>query len=66
VHCWHGSDRTGTLVAAYRTVFQGWEVEETVDEMMFGGFGHHSMFDNLPKLQRETDRVAVKRAVSAD
>ena len=24
IHCLHGSDRTGTVVAAYRIVFQGW------------------------------------------
>lgn len=24
VHCWHGSDRTGIVAAAYRIVFQQW------------------------------------------
>ena len=24
VHCWHGSDRTGIVCAAYRIVIQGW------------------------------------------
>jgi protein tyrosine/serine phosphatase len=24
IHCWHGSDRTGATVAAYRIVFQNW------------------------------------------
>ena len=31
IHCWHGSDRTGTVVAAYRIVFNG-RVGEDADE----------------------------------
>ena len=27
VHCWHGSDRTGTIIAMYRLVFENWTKE---------------------------------------
>ena len=41
VHCWHGSDRTGAVVAVYRLVFQGWTKEQAVDELVNGGYGFH-------------------------
>ncbi len=37
VHCQHGADRTGTMVAAYRVVVQGWTKESAVREMTAGG-----------------------------
>lgn len=41
VHCWHGSDRTGVVVALYRMVFQAWSREKAIDEFMNGGYGYH-------------------------
>ncbi|MHC1778023.1 MAG: dual specificity protein phosphatase family protein [Lentimicrobium sp.] len=41
VHCLHGSDRTGCLVAVYRMVQSGWTREEAIDEFLNGGFGYH-------------------------
>jgi protein tyrosine/serine phosphatase len=61
VHCQHGSDRTGTMVAAYRVVVQGWSKPEAVDEMRGGPFGFHEVFANLPRFLREMD-VAKLRA----
>ncbi len=49
VHCQHGADRTGTMVAAYRILVQGWEVERAIVEMTRGPFGFHRIFHNLPK-----------------
>ena len=28
IHCYHGSDRTGTSVAMYRIIFEDWSIEE--------------------------------------
>jgi protein tyrosine phosphatase (PTP) superfamily phosphohydrolase (DUF442 family) len=48
VHCRHGSDRTGTMCAAYRIVAQGWPRNEAIDEMRRGGYGfHYNYFQNL-------------------
>lgn len=41
VHCWHGSDRTGLVVAAWRITAQGWTADAAADELQHGGFGHH-------------------------
>lgn len=61
VHCQHGSDRTGTMVAAYRVVMQGWTKQEAVQEMRRGPFGFHAMFSNLPHFLRELDVLRVRR-----
>ena len=33
VHCKHGADRTGTMVAFYRILFEGWSKDEAIREM---------------------------------
>ena len=33
VHCHHGEDRTGVMVAAYRVAVQGWSVTKALREM---------------------------------
>jgi protein tyrosine/serine phosphatase len=56
VHCLHGSDRTGTVIAAYRIGVQGWSKEKAIDEFVNGGFGYHSFwFPNLPRLLESID-----------
>jgi len=47
VHCKHGSDRTGSFVAAYRIVVQGWTHQDALNEMLQPRFGFHSVFKNL-------------------
>lgn len=61
VHCWHGSDRTGIVCAAYRIVMQGWKSEKALEELMDERFGHHrSYYSNLAELIRTTDWKAFK------
>ena len=61
VHCWHGSDRTGIVVAAYRIVFQNWSVEAAEKEFREERFGYHEFwYENLLKLLRETDWIAMR------
>ena len=56
IHCWHGSDRTGTVVAAYRIVFNGRDVETAIAEMCEKQYGHHAgIYANLPELLRSID-----------
>lgn len=60
VHCQHGSDRTGTMVAIYRIAVQGWSKERALDEMVNGGYGFHPMWKNLRRYIRALDIAAVK------
>ncbi len=55
IHCHHGSDRTGAVIAMYRIVFQGWSKEEAINEMTNGGYGFHKIYSNIPKLIRKID-----------
>jgi protein tyrosine phosphatase (PTP) superfamily phosphohydrolase (DUF442 family) len=48
VHCQHGADRTGTMIAVYRIAVQGWSKTEAIREMTEGGFGFHWIWINLP------------------
>ncbi|HET7451472.1 MAG TPA: tyrosine-protein phosphatase, partial [Thermoanaerobaculia bacterium] len=49
IHCHHGADRTGAMVALYRVVVQGWSKEEAVREMNEGGYHHSSLWRNLDR-----------------
>jgi protein tyrosine/serine phosphatase len=65
IHCWHGSDRTGTISALYRIVFQNWAKEDAIDELMHGGFGYHAIYKNIPEFIRQTDINDIKQRVFA-
>jgi protein tyrosine phosphatase (PTP) superfamily phosphohydrolase (DUF442 family) len=60
LHCRHGSDRTGLVVAAYRVVFQGWSKEDAKNEMINGGYGFHKVWKNIPKMVDRLDAEALK------
>jgi protein tyrosine/serine phosphatase len=60
VHCQHGSDRTGTMVALYRIVVQGWSKEAALDEMTEGGYGFHPLWRNLRRYVMQLDVDALK------
>jgi protein tyrosine/serine phosphatase len=47
IHCHHGSDRTGLIVAMYKIVFCNASKAEAIDEMVNGGFGFHKLYDNI-------------------
>ncbi len=64
VHCWHGSDRTGSVVAAYRIVFQNWTPAAALDELRHGGYGYHERtFPNIMKLFETLDAADLRRRV---
>lgn len=64
VHCLHGSDRTGTMVAIYRIAYQGWTKAQAADEMINGGFGFHPMWQNLLLYIEALDIHAIKEEVA--
>lgn len=55
VHCMHGADRTGTMVAIYRIVIEGWDTEKALDEMRNGPFGFHEIWTGLPDFIEKLD-----------
>lgn len=64
VHCQHGSDRTGTMVAIYRIAYEGWTKAQATDEMINGGFGFHPMWQNLLRYIEKLDVNAIKQQVT--
>ncbi len=64
VHCWHGSDRTGVVIASYRIVCQNWTKEKAIDEMRHGGYGYHAtIYPNLVKLLKNLDVEKIKKVL---
>jgi protein tyrosine/serine phosphatase len=59
VHCWHGSDRTGVVVAMYRMAVQGWSREAAIDEFKHGGYGYHEKW--YPNIEAYLKAVDVAR-----
>lgn len=57
VHCWHGSDRTGVVVAMYRMVVQGWPREKAIAELNDPAYGHHA--GTYPNIRRYLETVDV-------
>jgi len=60
VHCKHGSDRTGVVIAMYRIVIQGWNKEDAIEEMKGGGYGFHLIWENIPEYIRKVDANKIK------
>jgi len=64
VHCWHGSDRTGTIVAMYRIVVQGWSRQAALDELVNGGYGYHSIYANIKTYINNVDIEHIRKAIA--
>lgn len=60
VHCYHGADRTGVVMAMYRIIYQNWAIVDAKEEMQRGGYGYHSVWKNLENLISEEGVVQVK------
>lgn len=63
VHCQHGADRTGCMVAMYRIIVQGWTKDEAIQELEEGGFGYHTIWQNIPKYLRRVNVDKIKRSI---
>jgi protein tyrosine phosphatase (PTP) superfamily phosphohydrolase (DUF442 family) len=61
VHCQHGSDRTGMMVAFYRVIVQGWSKEKAAHEMTEGGYGFHEIWQNLVHWLDDADLSRIRR-----
>lgn len=61
VHCWHGSDRTGTIIAAYRMVVDNWTKEQAIKEFQIENLGYHyNMYPHLLVLLKNLDILKLK------
>lgn len=58
IHCWHGSDRTGVISAAYRVIFQNWSRARAIDEFKNGGYGYHQNI--FPELVQKIETLDVE------
>jgi protein tyrosine/serine phosphatase len=66
VHCRRGADRTGTMVAIYRVVVEGWTKVDAISEMTQGGYGFHPVWQNLIRYIEDLDVDAIRAQVAAD
>ena len=66
VHCQHGADRTGAMVAVYRMFAQGWTPDEAIGELP--RFGFHSIYANLKTFLRDDQwrRAAEQAGIPRD
>jgi protein tyrosine phosphatase (PTP) superfamily phosphohydrolase (DUF442 family) len=55
IHCQHGADRTGAMMALYRVVVEGWSKDDAIREMNAGGYHHSSWFSNLDRYVAAAD-----------
>lgn len=61
VHCTHGADRTGLMMASYRMIVQNWTKEAAIAEMKQGEYEYHVIWKNIERRIRKMD-IAKMRA----
>lgn len=66
IHCLHGSDRTGGVLAMYRIVFQQYTKEEAIEEMKNGGFGFHKVYRNIVRMIRKADIEQMRQELESE
>ncbi|MDR2382626.1 MAG: tyrosine-protein phosphatase, partial [Prevotellaceae bacterium] len=64
IHCHHGSDRTGLIVAMYNIVFRNKSKTEAIDEMLNGGFGFHKIYDNIVRYINNVNVDNIRKQVN--
>ena len=64
IHCHHGSDRTGAIVAMYRIIFQNWSKEQAIEELKNDCFGFHGIYINIPKYITNVDIDDIKSRIN--
>ena len=65
VHCHHGADRTGLIIALYRLLSQGWSREAAIDELIHGGYGFHPIWANIPRYLQSADLSDLRSRIAA-
>ena len=63
IHCQHGADRTGVMIAMYRMVIQEWSRDKAIDEFVNGGYGYHPFWKNILNYLKNVDIKKIKDEV---
>ena len=63
VHCQHGADRTGTMIAAYRIVVEGLTPNEAAAELP--SFGYHPIWTEVMTYLKAFDRVSMRERIAS-
>jgi protein tyrosine/serine phosphatase len=63
LHCEWGADRTGAIIALYRILYQKWNREDAIAEMMALPYGFHPMWTNIPTFIRQADIEQLRREI---
>lgn len=63
VHCKHGSDRTGVVIAMYRIIFENWTKDQALDELQHGGYGFHEKYTNITGYIKNADTQLIRKNV---
>lgn len=67
IHCWHGSDRTGVVIAAYRIIFENWSKEDAITEFRKKEFGYHeNWYPHLIGILENLASEAIKQELRLD
>jgi tyrosine-protein phosphatase SIW14 len=63
VHCKHGADRTGVVMAMYRIVMCNWTKKQAIAELEKGGYHFKTKYVNIIKYITDVDVVKIKKLV---
>jgi len=63
VHCQHGSDRTGMMIAVYRMFVQGWNADEAMEELP--SFGFHEIYHSIRQYLKNFDVQSMRQKVKS-
>jgi protein tyrosine/serine phosphatase len=67
VHCLHGSDRTGLVIAAYRMIWQNWTAEKAIQGLREGGYGFHEVYlKHMAQVLAALDIHALRKELSEE
>lgn len=64
IHCWHGSDRTGGVIAMYRIIFQNWSKQAAINELLQAEYGYHrNYYPNIIDYLQHVDIAYIRQHV---
>ena len=64
IHCMHGSDRTGIVIAMYRIIFNGYTKKEAIEELKNKKYGYHEkIYGNIIKYIERADIEKLKKEI---